>query len=1039
MNRLKLFYVLFICILVLNTTACGGGSSGGMSDVTNPADQGQDITDDPSESLPSVDDSEPEVVQPTIINPTWTEIADSRLDAVAYDWSPYGTPGYFGSATYPGAGFFAWSGGALDTKRNRLLIYGGGHGDYGGQEIYAFAIDSMTWSLVAEPEDFISLDADNCQYGLRTENNFPKSQHSYDKIAYIEDLDSLCDTSGSVGYKNCYGSSEMACYSFTTGEWSFASDAVGGTTAAGAIDPNTGSWWIVGGGGHLGRYDVTTGVWTRGGYDNLMALHTNKTAVIDTQRNLFVLAHSGYNGQGYGVYAYPLGRDPAGTMTSYKVSTTGSAPNYGKMGFAYDPISGKMVAWDGGPTVYLLDTETWEWSTIEAAGDPPVNPNSNGTFGRFEYIASLDKFILVNSVYENVYFLDLRNEESPTSFELTSATTGAAVPFTAAVGFKKGDIGGTPQLDLDFYQVVVKKRWNDGSVKHAVFSGTYASTSGEPSRITVSSGTTTSVGSVLTESDIIAAAPKVSVDLASLGRFELADLLGSPVRIWLQGPAMIEAHYVADMGADPSLTVKFHVRLYADGTMRVRAIVENGTLDKVNEAKDYLPEVRIDGELVFDNNGQALTHYAHTRWSVTGWIGRDDPQITVAHDTAYLEETQLVPNYWKNGPSAATLDRLYQSYAPMEKGDWTTRMGTGGYQAQIGLLPKWDALYVNSGGDARAFRSVLANSESLNSYPIVWADSTTDQPIVVSDWPNWTYSGPNSGGNYSYEAGQLSWELNHHPSGGYLAYLLTGDYYYLETMQYQSALLYLSNTSSRGDGEARTLGGETRGKAWSVRTLGQLAGIAPPGPVTDGLAAVLSSTLSDWESKLRSPDLSQLGYFSAYGAVWPGFAHGNGQEAPWMQHFWMQSLGYITDLEPLAEMTNLVAVRDHLYQGVVGILGANGPENYCFNDGAKYTIKVSPVDNVDPTLWYDSWGEVYEATFGSPNTNCGNTLNGYIADAETTYWGNLLPAIAYAVEDGAPGAQEAWDRLTGADNWHEIENAGFEDIPIWGIVPRGWE
>src|SRR3990172_7447090 len=28
--------------------------------------------------------------------------------------------------------FFQWSGGAYDTKRDRLIIWGGGHADYGG-------------------------------------------------------------------------------------------------------------------------------------------------------------------------------------------------------------------------------------------------------------------------------------------------------------------------------------------------------------------------------------------------------------------------------------------------------------------------------------------------------------------------------------------------------------------------------------------------------------------------------------------------------------------------------------------------------------------------------------------------------------------------------------------------------------------------------------------------------------------------------------------------------------------------------------------
>jgi hypothetical protein len=48
-----------------------------------------------------------------------------------------------------------------------------------------------------------------------------------------------------------------------------------------------------------------------------------------------------------------------------------------------------------------------------------------------------------------------------------------------------------------------------------------------------------------------------------------------------------------------------------------------------------------------------------------------------------------------------------------------------------------------------------------------------------------------------------------------------------------------------------------------------------------------------------------------------------------------------------------------------------------------------------------------------------------------------MPAIAHAVDHRAPGAQAAFDRLTGASNWNSIVNSGFDDLPIWGIVPRG--
>jgi len=44
-------------------------------------------------------------------------------------------------------GRFAWSGGALDTKRDRLVIWGGGHADYYGNELYAFYLGPANGSL----------------------------------------------------------------------------------------------------------------------------------------------------------------------------------------------------------------------------------------------------------------------------------------------------------------------------------------------------------------------------------------------------------------------------------------------------------------------------------------------------------------------------------------------------------------------------------------------------------------------------------------------------------------------------------------------------------------------------------------------------------------------------------------------------------------------------------------------------------------------------------------------------------------------------
>ena len=74
-----------------------------------------------------------------------------------------------------------------------------------------------------------------------------------------------------------------------------------------------------------------------------------------------------------------------------------------------------------------------------------------------------------------------------------------------------------------------------------------------------------------------------------------------------------------------------------------------------------------------------------------------------------------------------------------------------------------------------------------------------------------------------------------------------------------------------------------------------------------------------------------------------------------------------------------------------------------------------------------------------PAPGCTNTLadgDAGVGGAASGYWGNLLPAISYAVDHGAPGAPAAWGRLIGASNWVVLRSSGFGNTPIWGVVPR---
>ena len=449
-----------------------------------------------------------------------------------------------------------------------------------------------------------------------------------------------------------------------------------------------------------------------------------------------------------------------------------------------------------------------------------------------------------------------------TTFTLSSSSGGTKLPFTVGLVFKKSDVPSDFALDLPAAQVEVKRRWNDGSVKHAVVSGHVDLAAGQPKTVTVvAAGGAGSAKLVCT--DIRTAAPQVSVTLGAFGSVDLGAQLASPTRTWLSGPEAVECHYRAKVGADPTLRVEFQVRLYRQGRVFVRVIVENGYLDVPTASKSYAPVVTIGGQAAYDTGGQPLTQDPHTRWFAEGWIG-GDPRVIPKHDVTGLIASRLVPNYKQKPAAPAALEGLYRVYHPYEHGDWTPNMGETGFQNQIGLLPNWDALYVTSGADPRALASSMANAKALNSYPLVWRDSADDGVVHPAGRPTWTVEGQDAGGDTTVGAGTLVWDNAHHGSGGYLAYLVTGDYLFLETMEMQSSLAYLMISSSQGAGPARILTGQTRAMAWADRTIGQYAAVAPVDSVTDDYRALLAANAAHWRGVAATLKDHKLGVVYTY-------------------------------------------------------------------------------------------------------------------------------------------------------------------------------
>lgn len=665
------------------------------------------------------------------------------------------------------------------------------------------------------------------------------------------------------------------------------------------------------------------------------------------------------------------------------------------------------------------------------------------------------------------------------AFQLTAATTQAAAPFMIGHAFKRGDVpvGQYLAIDLPNFSIVPLRTWNDGSLKHCAIIGRTPLTANVARQVNITrSASASPAGTPLTAASIAAAAPTASVQCGAYGTANLANLLASPKRTHISTKEMVECHYAAKVGTDASLYVTFHVRLYADGLMWVRAIVGNGYLNGTEKVrKDYIPTVTIGGVVVYNNGGATYIHSYTQRYDVTGWIGAN-PGVIPRHDTGYLNRTMLVPNYWKVGPTQAAIDAWipFGNYTPGSNLNFTVGMGQGGAQNQIGLLPKWDAMYFTSQGHPTLFKAVVAHASAINSYGICYADTNTLDPARISDFPTWSYQGPGGSGQNDFATlkqdgvTQLGWEPAHFPSAGYLAYLLTADYYFIESSAYNALAVYLIPSSATGSGTARRIQGQNRGRAWAYRSISQVAAFYP-----DSAQSVFGD-YKTWITTVFGQKKAQYVDGSTATSMWIGYEdfysnrlYNSGSiapngtlcasNAPWEHHFNTSAVGHAYDLEPCdaTGMANLLAFRNFVDAAPVWITGGTSLTEFNFGSANTYTVNIrtsratTDVSNQVPVtdLIASDPGVIYKDTFSTSTTSVSNittnTLNydpvSGMPTNPTGYFGNLLPALAAAVDHGKAGAQASFNRFLNADNFVDLNvTANFANEPMWGIVPRNY-
>lgn len=638
--------------------------------------------------------------------------------------------------------------------------------------------------------------------------------------------------------------------------------------------------------------------------------------------------------------------------------------------------------------------------------------------------------------------------------ENTGATGQQGAPLTFGQVFAPGDVGAGDTVRGELgdgttvpLQVEVKARHPDGSARHAIISLLApALAPGQQRSIGL---VRTSIGRVAFLAKSWGAAPtpaallengfsaQVRIKLGGKLYTASADaLLGAgKFSTWLSGPLAAEWHVAAPLtDADgvphPHLAARFALRAAQGNTRaRVDVSVENAwAFEPAPQNFTYDAEIRVGGTPVYAR--QALTHHHHARWRKVFWWG-GAPEVHVRHNTGYMIATRAVPNYDRSLPIGETeLQALRAAWSgprtePMGSGLANPYMPTTGGRADIGLLPGWAATYLLT-MDARAKQVTLGTADLAGSWPAHYRDKDSGRPVSLFDYPYMTIYGQRTDTVNPATKRQEAFPLcaapdacatatavdtSHQPGFAYLPYLVTGDYYYLEELQFYTMWnSFQSNPGYRDKIKGLFKSDQVRGQGWSLRTLAQAAYITPDeDPFKSQFAFFLKSNL-DWYNASYSANPGA----NALGAIVNGYAvaYNNGTGlAPWMDDFFTSAVGHAVELGA----ADAIPLLKYKVGFPIARMTASGA---CWITGAAYSLKVRDSASAP---FYSSMGQAWRAS--NPVTlaelPCASAdmaaalqlkpgeMTGY-SSSNTGFPSNMQPALAYAADAGGAAGAAAW-------------------------------
>jgi hypothetical protein len=598
-------------------------------------------------------------------------------------------------------------------------------------------------------------------------------------------------------------------------------------------------------------------------------------------------------------------------------------------------------------------------------------------------------------------------------------------------------------------------------------------------------------------------------------------------RYWLSGPLVTQV-IVEETGVEPgqdisgggyrSIHPMFILTFYSGHRgVRVEAVSEIAWLDRLQRLK-YSAKLwtGAPGAEVVAYELKDYSHTPRTRWRRDTWSGPGLGKININHNLAYLVYSRILPSFDLSRSVSNSAVEAELKYAkdrdniqvvgpnncstPGGSCMWFTAFGTTGGRPDIGFLPRWDVRYLYT-FDPRLYDVMIANANVSGHVPIhvrepaagkVFHNGATtpadansrvasidarpcyvsrdvgnisckqDRPVFLdidkipagTDWKQWLN-------------GAWSPDLAHQGSFAFLAYLLTGDWYYLEELYFWASwnvawadpgnCIYCRGGDENNSGIYGVVNAYTniRGIAWGLRGVAQTAILAPDGSPEKGYfteKVINNIAAAEGRFSIRDGVVSQsperegawqygfkhlgAGLVNPIYSWWPAIGGGGMGNSPvfdkscaqgvpsWMQNFNYMMFGYVDELGFPAQVLRRTMLRAMLNQV------ANPDYNPYLID--ETYLCTGPADKVS----FTDWKGVFSG-FSLATQQRKNFLRASIGDAEHGYGYIAIAAASYIGDvrdgnlDGHAGLQWMHDNYPSMD----AMNAN----PKWALVPRTYD